>query len=152
MMNHPLFNKIKKLLQDSLVKACNITIGSNKIKQEPIFKKMECYNVDDPMKKKKAKYLVCNLETDNPEMISLSEGQRVFLLNYINKNFHDHLQGEFYLEDDKVKIFRKVQNGLEHKEKIQKAHVKFILLDIQNSFERLGYSRDTFDKNCDLFE
>lgn len=142
MLNHPLFNKFKKFAQDSLIKACNLEFRSTKINQEPIFKKIQCYDVHDPNQKKKAIKYLYNLENKNPEMQELSEAQRVFLLNYINKNLHDHLLGEFYLEEDKLILFRKVQNGLEHKENIQKRHIDFILADMKNSFNRLGYERN----------
>jgi hypothetical protein len=150
MLNHPLVHKFKKFAQDSLVKACNATLRSTKINQEPTFQKVECYDVIDPNKKKKAIKYFYNLENENPEMKTLSEAQRVFLLNYINKNIHDHLLGEFYLEEDKLKIFKKVQNGLEHKEKIQKVYIDFILSDLDKSFNRLGYSRQDVHNEYDL--
>jgi len=150
MLNHPLIHKLKKFAQDSLVKACNATLRSTKINQEPNFKKVQCYEVKDPNQKKKAIKYMCNIEKDNPEMKILSEPQRVFLLNYINKNIHDHLLGEFYLEEEKLKIFKKVQNGLEHNEKIQKVYIDFILSDLDKSFNRKGYVRQNFYNEHDL--
>jgi hypothetical protein len=150
MLNHPLIHKLKKFALDSLVRACNATLRSTKINQNPAFKKVECYDIKDADQKKKAIKFFYNLENENPEMKILSEPQRVFLLNYINKNIHDHLLGEYYLEEDKFKIFRKVQNGLEHNEKIQKTYIDFILSDIEKSFNRLGYSREEVHNEYDL--
>jgi hypothetical protein len=114
--------------------------------QELLFQKVKCYDIKSETPNnahyKKNPTVLYTIEKDNPKMLKLSENQKHLLNNYMNKCLHDYILGEIYIDEDTIKIFRKVQSGIENNENIQKYYIDYVIRDMNNSFSKMGYEQE----------
>jgi hypothetical protein len=101
--------------------------------KEPVFQKVKCYDVN-----KKCTLNKVTIEKENPKMIKLTENQKRFLINYINKCLFDYNTGKIHLCNELIQKFKNVQHAIENDLTISKYCVDYILADYKKSFIKHG--------------